>query len=195
MKDCATNNIVIRDCTAAGSEICRELSNALYQHQANMCQDPLYKKILGEMCYETRLGPSFAGAAEKLLLVAFDGEKPVGYLFADAGEVTEENRNMMPAWGKSIPGEAKGFYPDWLETPVRIGSLNNLYVLPEYRGHGLGEELTRRGMEWLRALPGARYLFVDVSNGNNTADFYAKFGFRYSHDVLGGMIKAYYQEI
>ena len=50
-------------------------------------------------------------------------------------------------------------------------------------------------MEWLRALPDARYLFVDVSEGNNAASFYARYGFEFSHDVLGGIIKAYYQKI
>ena len=94
-----------------------------------------------------------------------------------------------------IPGGGTGFYPDWLETPVRVGALNNLYILPEYRGTGLGDALTTKGMEWLRALPGARYLFVDVSEGNNAADFYARYGFKFSHDVLGGIIKACYQEI
>ena len=54
---------------------------------------------------------------EKLLLVAFDGEKPVGYLFAAAEEVTEESRRGANAF----PEAGTGFYPDWLETPVRVG--------------------------------------------------------------------------
>ena len=165
------------------------------QHQAAMAKDPLHKEILGNMRYETRLKRSFDNSDEKLLLVAFDGEKPVGYLFAAAEEVTEENRRQLPPWGERIPGADIGFYPDWLETPVRVGALNNLFVLPEYRGTGLGDALTTKGMEWLRALPDARYLFVDVSEGNNAASFYARYGFEFSHDVLGGIIKAYYQKI
>ena len=102
---------------------------------------------------------------------------------------------LLPPWSERIPGGGTGFYPDWLETPVRVGALNNLFILPEYRGTGLGDALTSKGLEWLRALPGARYLFVDVSEGNNAADFYARYGFKFSHDVLGGIIKAYYQEI
>ena len=183
-------NLMIRDCTSQGSEICHELADALYQHQAAMAKDPLHKETLGNMRYENRLKPSFDSADEKQLLVAFDGEKPVGYIFTAAEEVTEESRRQLPPWG-----EGAGFYPDWLETPVRVGALNNLYILPEYRGTGLGDALTTKGMEWLRALPGARYLFVYVSEGNNAATFYARYGFKFSHDVLGGIIKAYYQEI
>ena len=148
-------NLMIRDCTSQGSEICHELADALYQHQAAMAKDPLHKETLGNMRYENRLKPSFDSADEKQLLVAFDGEKPVGYIFTAAEEVTEESRRQLPPWG-----EGAGFYP-----------------------------------EWLRALPGARYLFVYVSEGNNAATFYARYGFKFSHDVLGGIIKAYYQEI
>lgn len=36
---------------------------------------PLHKEILGNMRYETRLKRSFDNSDEKLLLVAFDGEK------------------------------------------------------------------------------------------------------------------------
>ena len=99
------------------------------------------------MRYETRLKRSFDNTEEKLLLVAFDGEKPVGYLFAAAEEVTEESRRQLPPWSERIPGGGTGFYPDWLETPVRVGALNNLYILPEYRGTGLGDALTTKGME------------------------------------------------
>ena len=73
-------NLIIRNCTSQGSEICHELADALFQHQAAMAKDPLHKEILGNMRYETRLKRSFDNTDEKLQLVAFDGEKPVGYL-------------------------------------------------------------------------------------------------------------------
>lgn len=152
-------NLMIRDCTSQGSEICHELADALYQHQAAMAKDPLHKETLGNMRYENRLKPSFDNTEEKLLLVAFDGEKPVGYLFAAAEEVTEESRRQLPPWSERIPGGGTGFYPDWLETPVRVGALNNLYILPEYRGTGLGDALTTKGYG-VAACPARRPLSV-----------------------------------
>ena len=105
-------NLIIRDCTSQGSELCHELADALFQHQAAMAKDPLHKDILGNMRYETRLKRSFDNTEEKLLLVVFDGEKPVGYLFAAAEEVTEESRRQLPPWSERIPGGGTGFYPD-----------------------------------------------------------------------------------
>ena len=46
-------NLIIRDCTSQGSELCHELADALFQHQAAMAKDPLHKEILGNMRYET----------------------------------------------------------------------------------------------------------------------------------------------
>ncbi len=185
-------SLEIRDCTALGSEICRELCDGLMQYQASMAKEESHRKILGSMCYDNRLKPSFESTQEKLLLVAFDGERPVGYMYAAASLVTQEDKNWRPSWGKDIPGEVQGFYPDWLPTPVKIGSLNNLFVLPQYRGQKIGLELAQRGMDWLRQLPEVSYLFVDVSEGNNAAQFYSRFGFQHSHSVLGGLIEAYY---
>ena len=96
-------NLIIRDCTSQGSELCHELADALFQHQAAMAKDPLHKEILGNMRYETRLKRSFDNTEEKLLLVAFDGEKPVGYLFATAEEVTEESRRGANAFPEAVP--------------------------------------------------------------------------------------------
>ena len=81
-----------------------------------------------------------------------------------------------------------------MELPAKVGSLSNLYVLPEYRGRGIGEELARRAMEWLRAVPGVEWLSVYVSNGNNAGPFYERYGFQSPHEVLGGLIQAYFQK-
>ena len=32
-------NLIIRDCTSQGSELCHELADALFQHQAAMAKD------------------------------------------------------------------------------------------------------------------------------------------------------------
>lgn len=137
-------NLMIRDCTSQGSEICHELADALYQHQAAMAKDPLHKETLGNMRYENRLKPSFDSADEKQLLVAFDGEKPVGYIFTAAEEVTEESRRQLPPWG-----EGAGFYPRLAEEPsTGRRSWKSLYPAripgnrsgrcPDHQGYGVG---------------------------------------------------------
>ena len=67
----------------------------------------------------------------------------------------------------------------------KIGLVNAVYP---------PEELMDRAMAWLRSIPDAKWIFVFVSNGNNAASLYAKYGFKHSHQVMGGIIDAYYQE-
>lgn len=179
--------IQYRDMTAGPVEVCRELCNKLMAHQAQ--HGTIHPEVLGAMTFDSRLKPSFEGAKEKFLLVAYDGETPVGYVFADAEVVSEEARNFLPPrWGLK---EGLGFYPPDMPLPAKVGGLNNLYVLPEYRGQGVGKELMDRAMEWLRAVPGVEWLTVNVSNGNDAGPFYEKYGFRYTHDVAMGFIKTY----
>lgn len=124
-------------------------------------------------------------------MVAYDGVTPIGYVFADAETVPEAVRSGLPGWAGDLTG---GFYPPDMELSAKVGSLSNLYVLPEYRGRGIGEELARRAMEWLRAVPGVEWLSVYVSNGNNAGPFYEQYSFQYTHEVLGGLIQAYFQK-
>jgi GNAT superfamily N-acetyltransferase len=155
--------ITYKSITDGNIEICRDLCDALMAYQAE--KGVIHPEVLRAMNFDNRLKPGFEGAAEKQLIVALDGGKPVGY-------------------------------PDWLEMPAKIGCLSNLYVLPEYRGRGIAMNLCDRAMAWLRNVPDIRYIYVYVSNGNDgVVDFYKKFGFEYSHDVFGGFIIAYYQEL
>ena len=50
-------------------------------------------------------------------------------------------------------------------------------------------------MDWLYQ-SNTEDLYVPISNGNEEkmAPFYQNLGFIYSHDVLGGFIRAYYQQ-
>ena len=165
------------------------------QYQASKTDSELYSEILGSMCFENRLLPSFNSASEKQLIVAYDEDKPVGYVFSTVETITEQNKDLRPKWAFQIPGETQWLYPEWLETPVKIGDLNNLYVLPEYRGQKIGRELMDRAMMWLQQAYKVEWLFVDVANGNNIAAFYEHYGFVFSHEVLGGLINAYCQKI
>jgi ribosomal protein S18 acetylase RimI-like enzyme len=157
----------------------------------------LHPEALRAMNFDNRLKPSFEGAEEKQLVVAFDGSKPVGYVFSSAGLETEASKTARPVWAAGLSGIHKtGFYPDWLPMPAKIGCLNNLYVLPEYRGCHIASALCDRAMRWLRSVPEIKYIFVYISNGNDSViDFYKKFGFESSHDVFGGFIIAYYQRV
>ena len=186
MKD----NICIKDETAKGSLICKDLCNELMQYQASKAKTVFYKLFLSGMKYENRLKPSFESAEDKQLLVTYDGDAPVGYVFSSVETVTEEKKNQRPPFANK---KMKGFYPDWLTIPTKIADLGNLYIKPEYRGQGIGKELMNQAMDWLRQTQDTPYLFVYVSNGNDVSKFYESYGFKYSHDVFGGLITAYIQ--
>lgn len=189
------NEIIYRDETNNDVTICRELCNRLMQYQASKTSSELYSEILSSMCFENRLLPSFESANEKQLIVAYDMDKPVGYVFSTAEIITEQNRNLRPKWATKISEDTQWLYPKWLKMPVKIGDLNNLYVLPEYRGQKIGQNLMDLAMIWLRQTYNVEWLFVDVANGNDVAAFYEHYGFVFSHKVLGGLIKAYCQKI
>lgn len=188
------NNITYKDLSVEGPvEECRELCNRLMKLQAD--RGVKYKGILEAMNFDDRLKPSFEGAEKRFLYVAYDGDKPVGYIFCDAGTVTDEIKKGRPSWAASIPKNAGELFPDNLPVPVVTSHLNNLYVLPEYRNQEIGKELMVKAMEWLRSVPEVKYIFVHVSNGNDAGAFYQKYGFKYSHDVYDGMIDAYVIEV
>lgn len=186
-------DIVYRDLSSGPVEVCRDLCDKLMAYQAEKAV--VGKEIIASMCFEKRLKPSFERAAERFLLVAYDGEKPVGYMFAKVNTVTEADKVIPPDWMKLLPPGSIGFYPLDLATPVRVGQPENLFLLPEYRGRGIGKELFERALEWLRGAPDLGYWFLDMSNGNNMAPFYEKYGFRHSHTVFGGIIEAYSQGV
>ena len=184
--------ILYEDRTGGDIEVCRDLCNALMAHQAE--KGTIHPEVLRAMNFDNRLKPSFEAAAEKQLVVALDGETPVGYIFSTAAWETEASKAEKPAWAAGLSGIDKtGFYPDWLPMPQKIGCLSNLYVLPEYRGRHIASTLCNRAMAWLRNVPELMTVYVYISNGNDSViSLYKSFGFRYSHDVFGGFIVAYY---
>ena len=91
MKD----SITYRELAKEEAELCCELCNALMAHQAS--KGTKYPEILAAMNFDNRLAPAVAAAKKGRLLGAFDGEKLVGYLFAEVITATEEaktGRNM-----------------------------------------------------------------------------------------------------
>lgn len=170
-------------------EVCRDLCNALMAHQA--AKGNFHPEILKHMTFETRLKADFEAFNEKFLLVAFDDDRPIGYIFDTAMIFTEAMRNDKPAFTSQFSTNSQWLFPEWLEPNTKIATLDNLYVSPEYRGQHVGSTLIKRGMQWLKQDTKAENLFVYVSNGNDPAPLYESLGFKYSHDVLDGFIEAY----
>ena len=57
--------------------------------------------------------------------------------------------------------------PDFKEPPNSVGQIDNLYVLPEYRGGGLGEELLNTALSHSKTtgLRAVEMLIDDVEDG------------------------------
>ena len=125
--------ILYRELADGELGLCRDLCNALMAHQAD--HGTIHPEVLRAMSFDNRLKPSFEHAAEKQLIAAFDGDTPVGYIFSSVDWQTEASKTERPDWALGLSGIGKtGFYPDHLPMPQKIGCLNNLYVLLEYRG-------------------------------------------------------------
>jgi ribosomal protein S18 acetylase RimI-like enzyme len=93
-------------------------------------------------------------------------------------------------------GEIVGFAfsklvsPDYVVDTGPVAELEVLVVLPERRGEGIGEALTRRTYELLRER-GARTVLIEVIAGNESAlRFYERFGATPARHVLFGRLHA-----
>lgn len=180
------------DLTNASVEVCRTMCNALMTYQAGMALPGIMQDALAQMNFDNRLKPSFEAADTKSLLVAFDGDQPVGYVFTNTETLTPTSINARPQWAHVFSAQSQWLFPNWLQPPVKIAELNNLYVSPDYRGAHIGSHLIQHAMNWLKQESQAPFLFVYVSNGNTVAPLYESLGFQHSHEVLDGLIQAYY---
>lgn len=187
--------IKIQDISNGDIEICKELCNELMDYQASKSHTST--DVLKNMSFDNRLKPSFENAQMKKLLVAFDNMHPIGYVYADVADITEDLKYYVPDWAKSIYKEGQLiFYPHEQLFPSRLGTFNNIYIKPEYHGLKLGYQMSNMVLEWMKSIIGTSGIYVYISNGNEQViDFYKRFGFQYSHKVLGGFITAYYQKI
>jgi ribosomal protein S18 acetylase RimI-like enzyme len=97
---------------------------------------------------------------DTLLVIALVNDAPVGYGLA----------HVLPV------GET--WIPDTWVTGSRIGEIESLSVLPQYRGSGLGSELLRRLEEHLTA-QGVEDLILGALAGNHDAiRLYERRGYR-----------------
>lgn len=187
--------IKIQDISNGNIEICRGLCNELMDYQAN--KSHIRTDVLREMTFDNRLRASFENAEIKKLLVAFDDENPIGYVYAEVSDVTENLMYYVPDWAKNIYKKGQLiFFPVNQELPSRLGTFNNIYIKPEYHGLGLGYQLSNEVIEWMKSIDGITGIYVYVSNGNEqVVDFYKRFGFQFSHNMLNGFITAYYKNL
>lgn len=177
-------------------EQCRQLCEELMAFQKSKAV--IAKETFDMMTFETRFVPSYKNAVASHVAVVKRDNAPEGYIFSTIEDTQAGDKSKLPDWTpvevreriERAGGAFMGFYPDW--APVRCGCLNHLYLRECCRGTGLGAKLFDMSMEWMREYP-VDCVFVYISNGNEAAlDFYLKHGFTYSHDVLGGFIKAAY---
>jgi Acetyltransferases len=169
-------------------EPCRVLCDELMRFQQSKAT--IFPSAFDNMSFDTRMKPAYDDALEKQVILAKDGDTAIGYVFSTIDVITEEMRDFYP---EQMPRKAEdiGFYPAWLELPQKVGRLSNLYVREQYKGQGIGSTLCDMAMEWLRSFSDAPVTFTYISNGNDVAyDFYLHKGFKPSHDVFGGFIRA-----
>ncbi|MBI0583975.1 MAG: GNAT family N-acetyltransferase [Methanomassiliicoccus sp.] len=165
---------IVRD---GGIEQCRELCDELMSFQRSKAR--MRQELFDAMNFDTRMRPSYERALDKQVVVAKDDGVPVGYVLS----TIDSMESMTNSPFKLLPPE------DAL--PPKIGCLSNLYVREGYRGTGMGSRLFDQAMEWLTGFKDVDRIYVFISNGNDAAHrFYAKRGFVYSHEVLGGFITA-----
>ncbi len=173
-------------------EQCRELCNELMAFQKSKAF--MAPEVFDLMNFDTRMKSSFEEALVSQTIVAKDKGVPIGYVFSTIEQV-EGVDGPFPDWAPKGNGEMiRGFYPDWPDLPEKAGCLSNLYFRDGYRGLGLGTKMLGMAMEWLESFPDVDLTFVYISNGNDAAlKFYLDHGFTYSHEVLGGFIRAAYK--
>ena len=169
-------------------EQCKTLCDELMQFQKSKAI--LHPEYFDTMSFETRMKPAYENAEHKHVVLAKDGDLPIGYTFATISTVTKETLDFWPAGMPETKGST-GFYPKDLPVPQKIGSISNIYVREEYKGQGIGGKLFDMSMQWVHSFQDVRLMFIYISNGNTQAyDFYLQKGFKPSHDVFGGFIQA-----
>jgi ribosomal protein S18 acetylase RimI-like enzyme len=122
--------------------------------------DPLFAVVPDAKQKADRYLASTLADADKLVLVAAEGDKIVGMLRAEMRE--------------------RIFYE-----PHREGFITDFYILPEHRRKALGQEMIQRASAELKKM-GAQIIVADVPSRNEIANrFYAKRGFRSLTSIFG----------
>ena len=171
-------------------ESVRGLCERLMKFQADRAR--VRQDVLASMNFDNRFLPDFRASPRKKVVVACEGESPVGFSFVTVTRLSSASIAALPDWACDLGGN--GFYPADYATPRNVGTFKLLFVDPSYRGMDIGRQLADRSMEWLRSHDDVSDLWVYVANGNESVGrFYESYGFDFSHEVFGGFVLAYVQ--
>ena len=184
--------ITIESLKDGNIELCRDLCNELMKFQQMKAH--ILPEVFNFMNFDTRMKASYESSLANEVIIVKDDGVPVGYSYVNI-ELVENVKSELPEWFPMKDDNMKGFYPEWLTFPQKVGCLSNLYLKEGYRKSGLGAKLFDMSMEWLESFDDVSLIFIYISNGNDDAyHFYLKHGFTYSHDVFGQFIKAVYKK-
>ncbi len=104
--------------------------------------------------------------------------------------IAEEESCLLVVYHQKKP---MGYFLGYLkhciaETPEKVGYINGIYVLPEYRGQGIGQKLYAEGVRWFHER-GIQCLELYVATGNHSGkEFWRRHGFTLSEEVMVGKV-------
>jgi GNAT superfamily N-acetyltransferase len=157
------------------AESCRDLCNELMAFQKSKAY--IKPELFDGMNFDTRMVPSLKSAIHNYIVIVKDGDQPVGYVYS----------NISPK--EAYSNDFATFFDLSSVSQPNVGCLSQFYIKEDYRKYGVGSELFKMSMDWLKQFDEVGVLFIFVSNGNaNALEFYKHKGFQVSHDILDGFI-------
>lgn len=158
----------------------KDLCNKLMAYQKSKAS--IHPEWFDNMCFETRMIPSFNSAKANFIVVAKDDNEIVGYAYS----------NICPKYtysGRFATLKPVNFFDFDSVKQDDVGCLSQFYIKEDYRNLGIGSALFTKSMEWLNSFNSINDIFIFVSNGNDNAlKFYQDKGFKISHQILDGFI-------
>lgn len=110
-----------------------------------------------------------------------------GHLEKTLPEIFEHiAKDQGKIWLVAVEGQIVGCGNCYVADPAKaIGKISKIYLLPEFRGKGLGTQLVQKMETYLGSI-GCKYVSLQVFGPNETArQFYKKTGFKeYFVDLL-----------
>ena len=158
----------------------RDLCNGLMAYQKSVAY--IHPEFFDNMCFETRMPPAIKSAKANYIVVAKDGDQPVGYAYS-----TVAPKRIYSGGFATLQCDA--FFDFETVEGDDVGCLSQFFIKEEYRNKGIGSVMFDMSMEWLKSFKDIKDIFIFVSNGNDGAlKFYKNKGFKVSHEILDGFI-------